>query len=341
MEAYQRLEVEIADWAGYTPEQVVVCSSGTAALHIALESLRLPLGSEVITGDFNMVAVPRAIKLAGLIPLFVDCDERLLIDPDKVEEAVEDAYDGVGNSNWKPGRRISAVIATHIYGRRCDMFRLRKATESLNIVLIEDLAEAHGVEPYVSDAACWSFYKNKIIAGEEGGAVAFRDYGNEGIAERARSLRSLGFTPEHDFNHIPRGHNYRLANCLAEKVLESLEMYNSNMTRRRALEAEYDFHCPEDWEMPERDAQWVFDVRIPGLTREKQTDIVKALNAERIAARHSFLPMSSLEEFKTCRRVGGENARKASNEVFYLPLGPETAPDTPSRAFATIRRLLS
>lgn len=80
MESYQQLELQWAEFNDLDPAGMVVCASGTAALHLALESLQLPPGSEVITGDFNMIAVPRAIAMAGLTPVFVDCDERLLMD---------------------------------------------------------------------------------------------------------------------------------------------------------------------------------------------------------------------------------------------------------------------
>mgnify|MGYP000263818837 CR=1 FL=1 len=106
---------------------------------------------------------------------------------------------------------------------------------------MEDRAEAHGVDfgDYIPDAACWSFYRNKIVAGEEGGAIAFK---NPRHASVAKSLRSLGFTTSHDFYHVPRGHNYRLANCLAQLVLSSLANVDANLAKRRQLEeARQDF----------------------------------------------------------------------------------------------------
>src|SRR5262245_33412737 len=84
MEAYEQLEVELANWAGGTPAQYVVCSSGTAALHLALEAFRLPPNTEVIVPDFAMIACARAVTLAGLKPIFVDCGPDLNLDPDLV-----------------------------------------------------------------------------------------------------------------------------------------------------------------------------------------------------------------------------------------------------------------
>lgn len=80
MEPYQLLEREFAEWNDLDPAGMVACSSGTAALHLALEAFRLPQGSKVIVPDYTMVAVPRAVTMAGLKPVFADCDERLNMD---------------------------------------------------------------------------------------------------------------------------------------------------------------------------------------------------------------------------------------------------------------------
>lgn len=320
MEAYQVLERRWAEFNDLDPEGMVACSSGTAALHLALEAFRLPPGSEVIVPNFTMVACPRAVVMAGLTPVFVDCDESLNAGLGWMVEASK-----------SPG--VRAVMIVHVYGRRCTW------TGWSNLgPMIEDLAEAHGVRPSQdSSAACWSFYKNKIVAGEEGGAVWFRDQAH---ARLARQLRSLGFTDAHDFNHVPRGHNYRLANCLAEKVLDSLRWAVQSVDLRREVEVLYDRDCPAEWRMPRRQAPWVYDIRIPGLTTPMQDAVVRALQAEGIAARHAFKPMIWQSEFlkMNCRSVGPERMWQsliASREVLYLPLTGYSP-----KAFPTISRVV-
>lgn len=342
MEPYRELEVEIAEWAGYTPEQVVVCSSGTAALHLALEAFQLPLGSEVLVPSFTMVACARAVALAGLTPVFVDCDDRLLMNYMRVEEALEKDAE----------QRIRAMMPVHIYGRKCDVDCFPQVSDCR---IVEDLAEAHGVNPHPeTDAACWSFFKNKIVAGEEGGAVAFREVRH---AVLARQLRSLGFTNAHDFDHVPRGHNYRLANLLAEPILQELRLWNlplvvsetpdgwmcrTVMDQRRLIEHWYQCECPTEWQMSPRDSPWVYDFRIPELSCEKQTEIVRALQASGIPARHAFKPMHLLEEFKHCRVIGGGEAERASREICYLPISPGITTEESTRlAFDIVRKVVS
>lgn len=337
MEIYTKLEAEIAKWAGYEPEQVVACASGTAALHLALEAFRLPQGTEVIVPDFGMIAIPRAVSLAGLKPIFVDCRSDLNIDPGLVSDLIDSRWP---ISGWE-GTPISAMIYAHTYGRECDNFRLRKATESFGIMTIEDMAEAHGIRPYVCDAACWSFYRNKIVHGEEGGAVAFRDVEH---ADLARSLRCLGFTTAHDFTHIPRGHNYRMSNVHAGLILDSLRVIEREVALRRQLEDQYDELCPIDWRMPTRQAPWVYDLRILGLSSDKQTQIVQALNEKGIRARYAFKPLSFQEEYKGSELIKEKGkvcqSQIASREVFYLPLTKRERAN-PELAFRTIREIVN
>lgn len=338
MEPYQQLEKEWAEFNDLDPTGMVACSSGTAALHLALEALRLPQGSQVITSDYNMIAVPRAITLAGLTPVFVDCDDRLLLDTDLIIEGSR-------------GGHNRAVVAVHIYGRPINMEKVhdevyvaQQGRQSVSI--IEDLAEAHGLTPHPkTDVACWSFYKNKIVAGEEGGAVWFKDQSN---ADLARQLRSLGFTAEHDYNHVPRGHNYRMSNLHATRILDrtqnrwgSVGDAEDNLRRRREIEGWYEFNCPIDWLQSARQCPWVYDFRIPGINYYTQGRVVKSLQDAGIPARHGFKSMHRQEEYCGCTFVkSGPFARSSllSSEIIYLPIQPGvTTAQECKRAFDILR----
>lgn len=330
MELYQQLEEALAKWSN--TEYVVACSSGTASLHLALEALSLPPGSGVIVPNYTMIACARAVTLAGLNPIFVDCNSQLLLDPDLVDLACSQ------------NDRIRAVMPVHIYGRRCDMESLGDLAMKYDLCVIEDLAEGHGITPYqYSDAACWSFYKNKIVAGEEGGAVSFYD---SGPASLACSLRCLGFTEDQDYNHVPRGHNYRMSNCHARLILGSLRVVQNNLLERRRIEAMYDKWCPEKWKAAgPRQAPWVYDLRIPGLTKHQQERIILALRGKEIPARYGFKPMLEQVEYAGLRGYTKDyylsEASVASREVIYLPIQPGVI-DEPEvvRAIKTIHESL-
>jgi dTDP-4-amino-4,6-dideoxygalactose transaminase len=304
MEPYQELEQSFAQWLGVDSTRCVACSSGTAALHLALESLPIQQRSVVAVPDYTMVACARAATLAGMIPTFVDCGDDLLMDTRQLPN----------------DPRVTCGMAVHVYGRRCDMVGVHRWAQRNYAMVIEDMAEIHGVPPHPdTHAACWSFYENKIVGGEEGGMVMFK---HARWADKARQLRTMGFTSRHDFDHVPRGHNYRLANCLAELVLESLHDFPDNFADRRMVEDWYDERAPQEWRMPRRDAPWVYDLRVPGLKRERMYWVVKRLNGLGIDARMGFLPMTRQQEY---RSETGPGAARAADEVLYLPIRPDLA----------------
>ena len=359
MQAFERFEQE---WSKYTGcDHVVGCSSGTAALHLACEDARQSLRfsqsskakAEIIVPDYAMIACARAVSLANMKPVFVDCDKSLCIDPNKLEESITDNTLG--------------IMAVHTYGRECNMPAIHELAGKYGLYVIEDLAEAHLTRPHPNThAACWSFYKNKLVYGEEGGAVAFRHKVN---ADVARRRRSLGFTEDHNYWHEPRGHNYRLSNAHATCILTNfpqIDTYVNLFTRlRRKQEAIYDAECPDDWKQSSvgsmaRVTPWVYDIRIPDISTGKQRQIVELLRYYSIQARYGFRPLSLQPEYiyKTYPDAGpltisniqdmlhlNTEAYRAAREVIYLPLA-QSLPDGWGRdqareAFVLIKGCLS
>ncbi len=308
MQAFEELEAKWAEFCGCP--NTVACNSGTAALHLAIEALQLRPNTPIIVPEFTMIACARAVSLAGMQCEFVDCGDDLLICP-KLARCHLTRY-------------TKAIMPVHIYGRRCDMDGIVSFAEEYGLYIIEDLAEAHGIKQHpATTASCWSFYKNKIVAGEEGGMIAFK---SPEYATIARQLRSLGFTDDHDFQHRPRGCNYRLANLLARPILDSLAWFDENTCDRRQIETWYDARLPLEWKMPAREAVWVYDLRIPGMTQDQQNQVVRLLNDQGIAARHAFKPMSMQSEY--ARSYCSLNAWKMSKEVIYIPVVPGMAEST-------------
>lgn len=313
-DAYEVLEFEWAEYNQLDPRGMVACSSGTAALCLALESMRdKNRGTRVMLGDLNMIACPRAVSLAGMEPIFIDCDDTLNMDPELTYQAV---WDVDAHNMYGQGY---AILATHIYGRRCDMDKLAHCSGDVCTYLIEDLAEAHGVKPHkYTDAACWSHYSNKVVSGEEGGTVWFR---NPEHAALARQLRSLGFTDAHDFTHVPRGHNYRMSNVHASLILDSLRRIDLTLENRWLQWHTYNELCPKEWRMRRPDAPWVYAMRIPNIQQIEQDRII--IELREYGARHCFKPCSYQEEYVSYKRVLNHpihTARVASREVIYLPL---------------------
>lgn len=185
--------------AVYGVKHSIGCSSGTAALHMALKALDIGSGDEVITTAMSFIATASAIDLAGAKPVLVDIKlDSATIDPAAIEAAITP--------------RTKAIIPVHLYGQCADMDPILQLANKYRLAVIEDAAQAHGAE-YKGRVAgtmgiisCFSFYPGKNLgAFGEGGLVATSD---DGIASKLRMLRDWG--QERRYHHVLKGFNYRM-----------------------------------------------------------------------------------------------------------------------------------
>lgn len=159
------------------------CSSGTAALMLALKACNVCPGDEVITTPFTFFATAESIAAVGAVPVFVDVKEDdYTIDPEKIEEAVSD--------------RTKAVMPVHIFGACCDMDRINEIAKKHGLKVIEDCAQAIGAKykggfaGTMGDVGCFSFYPTKNLGGcGDGGMVVT---GDDDLATILRSFREHG-----------------------------------------------------------------------------------------------------------------------------------------------------
>jgi len=298
---YQILEKEFSFYVG--TKECVSVNTGTAALHLALEALRLPKEAEVIVPQYTMIATAWAVHYAGLTPVFVDCTEDLLINTDDIERAIT--------------KNTRVIMVTHIYGRVVNMTKVMEIALKYNLRVIEDAAEAHGSKWEGQkvgsfDIGCFSFYANKIVSGEEGGAVVSDD---EEFIKTARDMKSMSFGAEHNYMHKQIGFNYRMTNSQASLILESLRNIEENIRSRKRNESLYDSLIEDRYTMPRRDVPWVYDIKV------KDNKIVDHLRNRGIPARYGFKPVSMCAPFFV--DATSTNAFKASQQIMYLPVGPE------------------
>lgn len=297
---FEALENKFSEYIG--TKGCVAVNTGTAALHVALEALQLPKNSEIIVPQYTMIATAWAVYYARLKPIFVDCDNSLLIDIKKLEDAITS--------------KTKVIMLTHIYGRVVNMDRIMELANKYNLRVIEDAAEAHGckwngkmVGGY--DIGCFSFYRNKIICGEEGGAIVSNDLN---YLEIVRDMKCMSFGTKHNYMHGMIGFNYRMTNGQASKILKSLEEVNKNIEIRRNNADLYDSLIDEKYHMPKRDVPWVYDINVPN------NKIVNKLRKQGVAARYGFKPVSMCSPFFI--KAYNSNAWKNSQTCMYLPVGP-------------------
>lgn len=205
----------------------VAVSNGTAALHVALLSLGIGPGDEVIVPAFTMAATWLAVLYVGAKPVFVDSElDTYNIDPSLITQKIT--------------KRTKAIIPVHIYGHPVDMDPILKIAKKHKLWIIEDAAEAHGAEykgrkcGSMGHINCFSFYGNKIITTGEGGMIVTND---TKLAEKARKFKDLHHSAKR-FIHDGIGYNYRLTNLQAALgcgELKNIKKYIAKKIRMAGL----------------------------------------------------------------------------------------------------------
>jgi len=207
----------------------VACSSGTAALHLALEALDIGAGDEVIIPSFTLVVSANVVCWTGATPVLCDVQpDTWCIDPAEIEAKI--------TPNTK------AIMVVHMYGHPADMDAIMDIANRHGLHVIEDGAQAHGAEVNgqrvggIGHVGAFSFYGNKIITTGEGGMITTND---EEIASRVELLRNQAFERER-FVHHHVGYNYRMTNLQAAIGLAQVEKLDEKIARKIAIANRYD-----------------------------------------------------------------------------------------------------
>jgi dTDP-3-amino-3,4,6-trideoxy-alpha-D-glucose transaminase len=192
-------------------EHVMGCASGLDAIEIALRAAGVAPGTKVLTTPLSAFATTLAIVRARAIPVFVDVDERGLLDLELCRVALD------------ADPSIRAMVPVHLYGHALDLDALAELRDRFGLTVIEDCAQAIGVQHRgrkagtVGQAAALSFYPTKNLGAlGDGGAVATAD---AKLAERCRSLRDYGQSRR--YVHDELGLNSRLDELHAAVLLHA------------------------------------------------------------------------------------------------------------------------
>lgn len=200
----------------------VAVTSGTTALHLALTTMNIGPGDEVIIPTFTMIASANSVRYTGATPVLVDSERKTWnMDAAKIEAKITE--------------KTKAIMVMHTYGHPCDMDAIQQLADKYSLFVLEDAAEAHGAVykgrkvGSLGDAACFSFYANKIITTGEGGMITTN---NEEFYRKAANLRDHAFSTERHFWHKYQGFNYRMTNIQAAVGLAQVEKFDELVKRR-------------------------------------------------------------------------------------------------------------
>ena len=316
-------------------------SSGTAALHLALEVLGVGAGDEVWLSTFTFAATANAVSYVRATPVFVDSDETSWnMDPDLLAEALDDAA--------RRGRLPKAVIVVDLYGQCANLEPIVAACRRHGVFLVEDAAEALGAtfagRPAGSfgDLAVLSFNGNKIITTSGGGMLLGK---RQDWIDRARYLATQARLPVRHYEHADVGYNYRLSNLLAAVGRAQLADLDRRVAARRATNAAYRAALATlpGWSfMPEApgciSTFWLTCATVTpsgGLDRDA---IIDRLAAEDIEARPAWKPMHQQPVFAGARVLGGNVSDRLFAHGICLPSGSRLSDRERARVVETIQR---
>jgi UDP-4-amino-4,6-dideoxy-N-acetyl-beta-L-altrosamine transaminase len=344
----------------------VACSSGTAALQLALMALDVGAGDAVIVPSITFLSTATAARWCGAEVVFADVDPASgLMTADTLEDALRRA-----------GSPVKAVLPVHLGGRMCDLPALAQVARAHDLLLIEDAAHALGSADAAagpagcnrfSDAAVFSFHPVKTIACGEGGVVTVADaeraermrrLRNHGVtrdaglmADAALSLDARGAANPWSYEQLELGLNARMTDVEAALGLSQIAKLSRFTARRAALAAAYDALLaplaprvtPVSAAPGQAPCLHLHQVSIdfPRLGMDR-AELMRALQARGIGTQVHYIPVHRQPYF--ARRYGPLTLPGA--EAWYartlsLPLFPAMEDDDPARVCAALAACLS
>lgn len=294
----------------------IACSSGTAALHLAMLALGIDETSTVIVPALTYVATANAARYCGAKIVFTDVHR----DTWCMDSAdCKDLCERVAVTQFE--RRL-VIVPVHLYDSLAEIDSLPKL-----IPVIEDACHAPGsfnnacniTRELRSEVATFSFYGGKVISCGEGGMVVTN---REDTAARMRLYRGQGATIPGRYYHSVVGYNYRMTDLQAAIGLAQLERLSENLDYRRALRGRYIANLGNDdritLQKGKNSSSWTFAILLP---QDANRDVVAQLLLDaRIETRPFFDIIPSLPPYGAYDTGGWPIAADVSSRGLLLPM---------------------
>jgi len=230
-------------------KHAIACASGTAAIHVALRLAGVKQGDAVLVPALTFIATVNPVAYLGAHPVFMDCDEYMNIDVEKVDTFLRAECDRTadGTIDRVTGCRIAAILPVHVFGNPCRMHELQIIAEEWGIPIVEDAAESLGAAwttgplagrhtGTVGTLGALSFNGNKIITTGGGGMILTSD---DSLAEHAHHLVTQAKADEVRYVHDEVGYNYRLSNVAAAMGVAQMESLDARIAAKAANHMRY------------------------------------------------------------------------------------------------------
>lgn len=320
----------------------VACQSGSAGLHLALRYVGAGPDTLVLAPTLTFIASINAIAYTGASPLFLDCDDSLCMNPDKLEAfLLRQCEPGeTGPRHKATGRRIAAMLPVHIFGNLCDMARLMEIAHTYRLPVVEDATEALGSHftqgPLAgqhagtfSEVGVFSFNGNKILTTGGGGMLTTAD---EKAAQKLRYWSTQAKDDEVYFVHGDVGYNYRLTNIQAAMGLgqmELLEDFIAVKERNYRAYANYFMDKPYGRMLPfrvgTRPNYWFYSLALSPGYEDNRDALLEALSAQGVQTRPIWTLNHLQKPYRDAPRDDVSTAEGYQRRVLNLPCSTSLA----------------
>jgi perosamine synthetase len=291
--------------------------NGTTALHLALLSLNIKKGDEVIVPTFTYIAPVNAINYVGATVKFIDSKlSTWQMDESKLGKLIN--------------KKTKAVIVPHLLGQICEIEKIKNICKKKKIFLIEDCAEAFGCYykkkhlGTFGDISTFSFFGSKTITTGEGGMVVTN---NSQLAQKIFKLKTVGVVKQKNYWHDIVGYNYRMTNICAAIGLTQLEKTKKILKNKIRVYKTYKKFLKKNYFNMNHEVKntkssfWLITIFLK--SKNQRDKIVKLLNKHLIENRTTFYPIHSMPMYyKKSYNNLFKNAKILSETGLSLPSGP-------------------
>lgn len=314
----------------------VSVQNGTSGLHVALQVCGVTRGDEIIVPTLTFIAAVNPVRYLGAEPIFMDCDDSLCMDPDKLLEFCQMECSFIKGKliNNSTGKHIKALIVVHIFGNMALMDKIMQIAKEFNLKVIEDATEALGTyytqgvykgkyAGTIGTIGVYSFNGNKIITTGGGGMIVSNE---ESLVKRAKHLSTQAKSNELYYTHDEVGYNYRMTNIQAAigiAQLEQLEDFIKVKEENYKLYKKCISEIPNieilDFETNVRSNYWFYALYINEDFPLKRDELIKYLSSKKVQVRPIWDLISEQKPYIDSQNYKIEKSKEYLGHIINIP----------------------
>ena len=317
-------------------EKAAACQSGTSALHLALVACNVKPGDLVIVPTVTFIAAVNPVKYQFAEPVFMDCDDSLCMNPEKLRSfcEIECELQGEHLVYKKTGQVVKAVVVVHVFGNLADMEQIMEIAGQYHLKVIEDATEALGshftdgkyagkMAGTIGDYGAYSFNGNKIITTGGGGAITAK---NPSDLDYVKYLSTQAKDDALYYIHNEIGYNYRMTNVQAAIGVAQLELLSEFIQRKQK---NYDTYqkCLKKIGLPQllefrqgtESNKWFYSFPIPKECAVEVRTLIESLQNEKIQTRPIWGLIHEQKPYQSDIAYEIEKAEEYSRCIINVP----------------------